>query len=123
MAADAIEKRGLTLAKLSAKTVDKLAANLPPAANLHNPVDVLCDGLDDRYEFALNAVLDDDNVDMVLVLLTPQAMTQAGATAEAVVKTACRRNDKVVLACFLGAEKVEDGIRILREGRIPHYTS
>ncbi|MHC4362090.1 MAG: acetate--CoA ligase family protein [Planctomycetota bacterium] len=123
MAADAIEKRGLALAKLSDETVDKLAANLPPAANLHNPVDVLCDGLADRYEFALNAVLDDPEVDMVLVLLTPQAMTQAAATAEAVVKTACRHNDKVVLACFLGAEKVEEGIRILREGRVPHYTS
>ena len=55
MAADAIEQQGLTFAKLSDETVKKLAAQLPPAANLYNPVDVLGDALADRYEFALGA--------------------------------------------------------------------
>lgn len=120
MAADAIEQQGLTFAKLSDETVKKLASYLPAAANLYNPIDVLGDALADRYELALSVVLDDPKVDIVLVLLTPQAMTQASPTAEAIVKIA---HQKPVLACFLGATKVYDAIKILREGGIPQYDS
>lgn len=116
MAADAIERRGLTFAKLADETVKKLAARLPPAANLHNPIDILGDALPDRYEFALHTVLDDPNVDIILVLLTPQAMTDPVGTAQAVVKTCRQKPAKPVLACFLGASRVEEGIRILRSG-------
>ncbi|MHC4478683.1 MAG: acetate--CoA ligase family protein [Planctomycetota bacterium] len=123
MAADAIERHGLVFALLADDTIDKLAARLPAAAHLHNPVDVLCDALADPYESALNAVIEDPNVDIVLVLLTPQAMTEAVATAEAVVKAAGRNSEKAVFACFLGADKVAEAISILRKGRIPHYGS
>jgi acetyltransferase len=120
MAADAIERQSLSLAKLSDQTVDNLAAGLPAAASLHNPVDVLCDGLAERYESALNIVLKDSNVDIVLVFLTPQAVTEPVATAEAVVKIAHQQTTKPLLACFLGAGEVAEAIRILREGKIPH---
>ncbi|GAJ13674.1 unnamed protein product, partial [marine sediment metagenome] len=123
MAADAIERQGLGFAKLSDETVSKLATGLPPTSNLHNPIDVLGDALADRYEFALDVVLDDPNVDIVLVLLTPQAMTESAATAEAVVRIAGRKKDKPILACFLGAGKVEEAVMILRDGKIPSYNS
>lgn len=123
MAADAIERQGLVFAKLTDETIKKLAAGLPSAANLYNPIDVLGDALADRYEFALDVVLDDPNVDIVLVLLTPQAMTDSAATAQAVVQIVNQKPTKPVLACFLGAGKVEKGMRILREGKIPHYDS
>ncbi len=122
MAADAVEERGLTFAKLSEETMKKLAEDLPPAANVHNPVDVLGDALADRYEFALNVVLDDPNVNSAIVLLTPQAMTQAKETAEAVVKMG-KKKGKPVLACFLGASKVQEGVQVLRRGNIPQYDS
>jgi acetyltransferase len=122
MAADAIEQEGLTFAKLDEQTQKKLAEGLPPAANVYNPVDVLGDALADRYAFALDIVLDDPNVDSAIVLLTPQAMTQAKETAEVVVQIAAKKA-KPVLACFLGAEKVEEGVRILRRGGIPQYDS
>jgi acetyltransferase len=123
MAADAIERQGLTFAKLADKTTNKLASVLPAAANLYNPVDILGDALADRYEFALGVILDDPNVDTVLVLLTPQAMTESAATAQAVVKIAAQKPTKPILACFLGANKVKEGVRILREGKIPQYDS
>ncbi len=119
MAADAIEREGLSFAKLTDETIEKLASKLPPAANFHNPVDVLGDALADRYEFALNVVLEDPNVDIALVLLTPQAMTESSATAEALVT--CRKHNKPILACFMGAEKVRDGVMVLRQGKIPQY--
>jgi acetyltransferase len=122
MAADAIEQRGLTFAKLTDETKKKLAEKLPAAANVHNPVDVLGDALADRYEFAIDVVLDDPNVDSAVVLLTPQAMTQSKETAEALVKLS-KKKGKPVLACFLGASKVEPGIQVLRKGGVPQYDS
>ncbi len=119
MAADAIERQGLTFAKLTDKTIKKLSSKLPTAANLYNPVDVLGDALADRYEFALDAVLDDPNVDIILIILTPQAMTEPAATAEAIVSIAHQKPIKPILTCFLGADKVGEGVRILRRGRIP----
>ncbi len=123
MAADAIEREGLTFAKLTEDTVNKLASSLPDAANLLNPIDVLGDALANRYEFAIDVVMDDPNVDAILVLLTPQAMTEAVATAEAIVKVTGQKPGKPVLACFLGAAKVRDGVSILRKGGIPQYES
>jgi len=119
MAADAIEQQGLTFARLTNKTIEKLSSGLPAAANLYNPVDVLGDALADRYEFALDAVLDDPHVDTVLILLTPQAMTEPAATAEAIVRIARKKPQKPVLTCFLGADKIKQGVRILRQGGIP----
>jgi acetyltransferase len=123
MAADAIERSSLAFAKLSDETVNKLGDGLPPAASLHNPVDVLCNALAERYEFALDIVLDDPNIDIALVLLTPQAMTQPADIARAIIKAARRNAEKLVFACFLGVGKVEEGIKILRKGKIPHYDS
>ncbi len=123
MAADAIEKQGLTFAKLADETVEKLASYLPPAANLYNPIDILGDALADRYEFALAAVLDDPNIDVVLMLLTPQAMTESTATAKVIVKVSQQKKQKPVLACFLGAGKVEEGVKVLQSGKIPQYDS
>ena len=66
-------------------------------------------------------VLSDPNVDTVLLLLTPQAMTEPAATAKAIVKIAHQNPAKPILSSFLGAKKVEEGIKILREGKIPCY--
>jgi acetyltransferase len=123
MAADAIERVGLTFAKLDEQTIEKLKTELPPAANFYNPVDVLGDALAERYSFALNVVMDDPNVDTALILLTPQAMTEAEATADAIVKISREKPTKPILACFLGASKVAGGVDILRKGSIPQYDS
>jgi len=123
MAADAIEQSGLRFAEMTEQTIRELTEALPPAANVNNPVDVLGDALSDRYELVLNAVLDDPNVDSVIVLLTPQAMTESDKVAEAIARTRSQKDGKPILACFLGGEKVEEGIRILRESGVPNYDS
>jgi acetyltransferase len=121
MAADAVEKLGLGFAKLSDQTIKKLSRNLPNAANIYNPVDVLGDALADRFEFALRSVLQDPDVDIVLVLLTPQAMTQPKVTAEAIIKVAAAEPKKPILACFLGAAKIKEAVDVLQAGKIPQY--
>jgi len=123
MAADAVERRGLTFAALDEKTVETLAAGLPPSANVRNPIDVLGDALADRYEFAIETVLGDPNVDSALVLLTPQAMTECEATARAIAAQAGKCAGKPVLACFMGGRMVAESHGILRDSGIPNYDS
>ena len=123
MAADALERQGLSLAHLGRDTMDRLAAEMPNAANITNPIDVLGDALAGRYEFALRATLEDPNVDAALAILSPHAMTECDATAEGVLRAAAAVKHKPVLACFLGAARVSEAIRILRRGRVPQYDS
>ncbi len=120
MAVDAIEREGLELATFTEATRDTLREHLPAAANINNPVDVLGDALADRYETALLAALADPNVDVILALLTPHAMTECSPTAAAVVE-ASRHTDKPILACFLGAQRMAEAVEVLRAGGIPRY--
>ena len=120
MATDAAIRHGLELAKLRPETLESLKAKLPPTANLFNPVDVIGDAASDRYAVALEAVLGDPNVDGLVVLLTPQAMTEIEGTAECVGKLAPRFG-KPVLASFLGHVDVSAGVKILEQHGIPNY--
>ncbi len=120
MATDAAEKNGLNLATLSEETIKHLRENLPPAANFYNPIDVLGDARADRYKLALQAALQDDNVDAAIFLLTPQAMTEIEETARAVVEIS-QQFDKPVVANFMGGQDVAPGNRILGQGCIPCY--
>ncbi|MBP8604973.1 MAG: acetate--CoA ligase family protein [Phycisphaerae bacterium] len=126
MATDAIEREGLQLAQFSEETRKRLSQSqeLSRAASINNPIDLLGDALSDRYEFALQAVLEDPNVDTALVLLSPHAMTECTQTAHAVVRVANQNGrNKPILACFLGAGRVAEAVRVLRDGKIPPYDS
>jgi len=83
-------------------------------------VDVIGDAASDRYQNALAAVINDENVDGVLVILTPQSMTDALGTAEAVVNIA-QRSSKPILCCFMGVVDVSAGVKYLQEHGYPVY--
>ncbi|QTA80899.1 CoA-binding domain-containing protein [Desulfonema limicola] len=120
VATDMTISSGLTLAEFKEETIEALASHLPAAANLHNPVDVIGDASHDRYENALAAVIRDEGVDGALVILTPQSMTNALGTAEAVVKIA-RRTHKPIMCCFMGIIDVSAGVKHLQENGIPVF--
>ncbi len=120
LATDAIERCGLQLARLENETIIKLESYLPDAASAANPVDVLGDSAADRYQFAIQTVSEDPNVDGMLVILTPQAMTDIPGTAQAVADFSDRGNIPV-LACFMGKKEVAKGITILTERGVPNY--
>ena len=120
MATDACVRRGLRMARFTQETIFELKRNLPKQANIYNPVDLLGDAQSDRYELSLNLVLKDRNVDGIICILTPQAMTDI----EEIARTICKISSKYstpVLACFMGIADVSKGEEILREGKIPHY--
>lgn len=120
LATDALEKAGLTIASLKIETIKSLEGFLPDAASASNPVDVLGDAKADRYQYALNKVIADENVDGLLVLLTPQAMTEIEKTAE-VIGEFSKFCDKPILTCFMGEIKIRPGIDILGRYGIPNY--
>jgi len=120
MATDALENSGLKLAPLSKETVEHLQAQLPPAANTYNPIDVLGDARADRYAVGIDTALKDPNVDGLIVILTPQVMTQIEETAQEIARLS-RLYDKPVVGCFMGEAKVSAGIEILTRERVPNY--
>ena len=105
MATDAAVRHGLKLAELSEATKDKLRPALPATASLRNPVDVIGDARPDRYKAAIRTVLEDENVDMGIVILTPQSMTDIEETA-GVVPEAIKGIDKPVVCSFMGVRDV-----------------
>ena len=120
MATDAAMRHGLKLAELSQATKDKLKGSLPVTASLRNPIDVIGDARSDRYKATVRTVLEDENVDMGIVILTPQSMTDIEETA-AVVPEAVKGIKKPVVCSFMGAKDVAPGVAILRAAGIPNY--
>jgi acetyltransferase len=120
MATDACERAGLQLAAFKPETVDALRKELPTAASVLNPVDLLGDALADRYALALELAIDDPGVGGVLLILTPQVMTQVEETAR-VVGELSQGSDKPVLGCFMGRATVEPGIQVLNQYGVPNY--
>jgi acetyltransferase len=121
LATDALERSGMNLARLKVETIQALEQYLPDAASAANPVDVLGDARADRYRFALESVSKDPNVDGIMVVLTPQAMTEIEDTARAVGELS-QEIEKPILACFMGEAKVEPGIKVLREYDVPNFS-
>jgi acetyltransferase len=120
LATDALEHQGLSIARFELETIHSLERYLPDAASAANPVDVLGDARADRYGFALETVAMDPNVDGIMILLTPQAMTEIELTAEE-ISNLTKIIDKPLLGCFMGEASVESGIEILSEHGIPNY--
>ena len=120
IATDMTEVSGLRLAQFSKKTDEILRQHLPPTANFNNPVDVIGDAPKDRYEHALEAVIKDNGVDGVLMILTPQSMTDAIGTAEAIVNT-YQKTKKPIICSFMGVVDVSAGVKHLQENRVPVY--
>lgn len=118
---DAVIENGLVMAKLEDSTIKKLEEFLPAAANTHNPVDVLGDAVGEVYEKTLEVIAEDKNTDAILLLLTPQTMTEPAKTAQAVVNLK-KKTNKVVAVSLMGRDLVESGVQLLRQNKIANTT-
>ncbi len=120
MAADRALDLGIPLSQLSDTTMAKLNACLPATWSHGNPIDILGDADVDRYRGAIKAVLEGPNVDGVLVMLTPQAMTKATDIAKAIIEEE-RSADKPVVTCFMGEEQVGEARKLFEGAGIPTF--
>ncbi len=122
IATDAVEKYGLKMARFTKETIDQLRENLPHEANIYNPVDILGDARNERYRFALEAVLKDENVDSALVLLCSAAVTEPEETARTIVELNRKHVRKPVMAVYMGGKTLAGGRNHLIDNSIPTFT-
>lgn len=120
MTTDHLLSRDGTLATISPETLAKLNEFLPSCWSHGNPVDVLGDAPPDRYAKAVDIVLQDPGVDAVLVILTPQAMTDSTGAARALIQ-GVGKSHKPVLAAWMGGHTVAEGTHLLDQAGIPTY--
>lgn len=122
MATDSLIARDGQLAKISENTVNRLNEVLPPFWSHSNPIDVLGDADAERFAVATEIVLEDENVDSVLVILTPQAMTEPTETAQKIGAIA-GKTYKPVIAAWVGGRSVRQGLEILAQAQVPAYST
>jgi acetyltransferase len=120
LATDALERAGLKLARFKPERIRALEQFLPDAASAANPIDVLGDARADRYRFALEQVIESPSVDGILVILTPQAMTEIVETAEVIAEIS-EKVDIPILASFMGEARVEAGIKYMAKHNVPNF--
>lgn len=120
LATDALVRKDARLAQLGAATLQELDAALPSHWSHGNPVDVLGDADAVRYEKAFEAVLADSDVDGLLAILTPQAMTAPQAVAQCLIK-AMEKTAKPVLASWMGGSAVAEAREKLNAAGIATY--
>ena len=118
LATDALIREGGQLAQLSAETISKLNEVLPTHWSHSNPIDILGDATAERYTQALKIAAADENSDGLLVILTPQAMTDATKIASQLQATVKELKGKPLLASWMGGENVAEGEAILNRAGI-----
>ncbi|MDA8215859.1 MAG: acetate--CoA ligase family protein [Nitrospiraceae bacterium] len=121
IAADTSEKLGLKLPQMSRDAIESITPLLPKNASLYNPVDIIGDATSERYEVVLNKAITDPNVDGIIVILTPQAMTDVENTAEIIISKS-KTTDKPIISSFMGEMRVRESIERLKASSIPNFS-
>jgi len=120
IATDMLITSGAQLAELTPETMEAFNLILPPTWSHNNPVDIIGDAKPELYAKAVEIAAKDPNTDGLLVILTPQAMTDPVATAEQ-LKPFAHIEGKPILASWMGAGQVEKGEDILNAANIPTF--
>jgi len=117
---DACIRYGMTIPSLAPETTAALKSFLPAAAALNNPVDMIGDADEVRYEKTLQVMIKDPNVDSLIVIATRQLMTDTKAIAEAIARAAAH-TDKTIMVSFPGAPFDDEGVVLLENSNVPVY--
>jgi acetate---CoA ligase (ADP-forming) len=120
IAVDRIEKEDLEVAQIGEKTTQKLLKFLPSEVSISNPIDILGDAKSDRYESTINELINEVSVDTILIILTPQLITEIEATA-GVITDIIKKSSKPIFSCFIGGKDIRSGVRILEEQKAPWF--
>lgn len=120
LATDAAILAGAKLPAPASALQEQLKQFLPEAASVANPIDILGDADASRYEKTLEVLSQDPNADGILVILSPQDMTDPTGTAEA-LRPYAKMKDKPLIASWMGGAFVEGGIELLNNANIPTF--
>lgn len=120
MAADTLAKYGKAPEPLDPETITALDEFLPPFWSRSNPIDILGDATADRFNHALSVCFNSENLDGVLVILAPQAITDPFPVAQ-MLASAVSGKGYPVFACWMGGKSIEKAVEVLNEAGIPTY--
>jgi len=125
MATDALISGGGNLAKLSDGTLNKLNTILPPFWSHGNPIDVLGDAQPERYKAAIQACLNDENVDGIVIIFTQQGVVEGKSVAKGIVEVIREKayNDKTIVTSFIGNGAAHEANEIFNANNIPTYST
>ncbi len=123
LCADHCEKHGIRLAELSKHAIKKLDASgkMHPAYSRRNPLDIVGDALPERYEAAINTLLQEKKVAGMIVIQTLQAMTRPVENARVVCEAKQRFPDKPILCVYMGGRFSKNGMHHLEACGVPDY--
>ncbi|XP_055388660.1 peptidyl-lysine N-acetyltransferase PatZ-like [Condylostylus longicornis] len=126
LATDATALSGATVCPLEKKTIEALNGFLPAAWSHSNPVDVLGDASAELYARTMEVALADKNADGVLVILSPQSVTDSTGTAKKVIEAYQRMRTagtltKPIMCSWMGGTEVSEGFNLLNANSIPTF--
>ncbi|QSG08423.1 acetate--CoA ligase alpha subunit [Halapricum desulfuricans] len=119
MSTDAVGDSGLQMASFADETLEALEESMPEEANIFNPVDVLGDAPADRYEQALDIVLEDPNVGSAIVVASPQTIDFRDLAE--VIAEKQQEYDAPIAASLMGGETARNAKDIIDEVGVPTY--
>jgi acetyl coenzyme A synthetase (ADP forming)-like protein len=121
IATDKAVEEKLTLATVNMATAGKLKEVLPPAASVYNPIDVLGDADSRRYQQVIELIAQAEEVDGMVIILSPQANTQIEETAK-IISNFAYTSPKTVITSFMGEERVATAFSIFKRGRVANIS-
>ena len=122
LATDAFYKKEIGLAEIEKKTKENLRKFLPAESSLGNPIDLLGDAQEDRYEKTLNEIKKQENVGAIISILTPQGQTPVDKIAEKLIDFGKKNKNIQLLAAFVGGKRIEKAEIILKKNNIPNFS-
>ncbi|MFX1529748.1 MAG: acetate--CoA ligase family protein [Promethearchaeota archaeon] len=130
VATDAFERENLKFSSFSETILHALREKLPIEAAIFNPIDIVGDAAPDRYEFTLNTIFglngkadsDDITTEGALIIVTPQAQTNASEVARLIYKISSKHlTEKPIVCSFIGGKNISEGREYLKQNHIPCY--
>jgi len=122
LATDAIIEKGGKLASLSKETLDKLDRILPPYWSKSNPIDIIGDADEKKYQQVIEICIEDPTIDSILVLCVPQVMANPNILADKIIDVS-KKSTKPILTSLVGEESVYHARQILNRNNIPTYST
>lgn len=117
--ADHLEKLGIRVPPLPLQLKSKIKDELPPHASISNPIDMLAEGNEEKYERLLSILLEDPMVGSIVVIHNPPPLVNATSVAEVIVRVWNEYDRVKPLVSFFAGFNVTEAIRILRENQVP----
>lgn len=118
---DLIAKSNLQLYKIENNLKDNLVNILPKSASIHNPIDILGDSKSDRYKLVLERLVLENEIDAIIVIVTPQIMTDTVNIAQIIVDLSYQKPQIPIIPVFIGGSLVRDSHQIFQKNAFPVY--